>query len=264
MNDAANVPPKKEKPSLFTSSDDLPPAPYHRLLIQALPKDGKTWTSIATSEGPTVVINSDDRHSLEGVARDGYKFDTVFCSGVDVQRIFTIIEALKVACNEGKYKTVIWDTASKYAWRAVEVYADATKKPDPSKPDGKSEPDGRRYWLPFTNHMLTISDMLVNLNAHVIVNVHYQDSYGKEIDGQAPKTGDGIVAHLPGSALRTNFARDYQNVVMLQINHKGEREFLWKRQGVFGLGGRTLPKDVTSCEANVQTLWKLIQGEKKT
>jgi len=236
-------------------SSDLPDAPYHRLLVYGAPKDGKTYTTGSTAEGPVFVINSDDKYSLQGLKDAGHSFETAFISGDNPQRMFDCIAFLREETKKGTYKSVIWDTASKYSWRALKVYEDATR-------NAKGESDGRRYWQQHRNHILSVVDGLINLDAHIIVNAHYKREFGALVEGQAEKTGEGIVADMPGE-LRMVFARDFQNVVFLQVNHQGKREFLWNMRGVWGPGGRTLPKDTSSFEPNVAGLWAAIQGRKK-
>ena len=237
------------------ASTSLPDAPFHRLLIIGGPKDGKTYTSVTTAEGPTYVINSDDKYSLQGAANDGFKFDTNFVSGDTPQRMFECINFLRDEIKKGTYRTVIWDTMSKYSWRALKVYEDATR-------NSKGESDGRRFWQQHRNHVLSVIDNLVQLDAHIIVNAHFKRETGQAIDGQAEKVGEGIVPDLPGE-LRMVAARDFQNVVFLQVNHLGTREFLWNIRGVWGPGGRTLPKDTSSFEPNVSRLWDAIKNRKR-
>ena len=254
------------KKPLIQSCDDLPTGAFHRLLLMGLAKDGKSYTSVSTAEGAkkdgapeVVVINSDDPEALRALKDDGWRFDTVFVDGNKPQRMFDAIAEVRAGVAAGRYKTVIFDTLSKYAWRSLLVYEDATR-------NSAGESDGRRYWNNHYNHIMQVVDNLLLLPAHVIVNTHWADFAGKLIDGQAEKSGEGIVPHLPGK-LREQIGSCFANIVFLEVSgQRGQesRRFLWKRMGQYGPGGRTLPGGTTSCEADVRVLWDMIQKRRES
>lgn len=255
------------KKPLIQSCDELPPGAFHRLLLMGLAKDGKSYTTVSTCEGakkegaPEVcVINCDDSEALRALKDDGWRFDTVFVPGDKPQLMFDALGEIRRRVTAGQYKTVILDTLSKYSWRSLLVYEDATR----TTPDGPS--DGRRFWNNHYNHVMQVVDNLLNLPAHVVVNTHWADFQGKLIDGQAEKSGEGIVPHLPGK-LREQIGSCFANIVFLEVSGlRGQesRRFLWKRMGQYGPGGRTLPAGVTSCEADVRVLWDMIQKRRES
>ena len=248
--------PSPAAPKGIISSADLPDEAYHRLLVMGDPKDGKTYTSVSTCEGPCLVINSDDKYSLQKVKDAGFTFDMIFVDGNDPQKMFDAIVLVRKAVKEGRYRTVIWDTLSVYSRRSCIVYEDATR-------NAQGLSDGRRYYPQHFNHVMTVVDMLLSLDCHVIVNTHYERQTEQLIEGQAPKEGDGIVSSLPGK-LRLQMAGAFQNVVWLRVDPGTEtRRFVWRQKGVYGLRGRTLPKDVDSCKADIKELWAMIQKQRQ-
>lgn len=246
------------------SCDDLAGSSFHRLLILGAPKDGKTYTALCSAAGAKkegtaeiLLINSDDSKAWQAARDDGWRFDVLFAPGKNPQEMVDAIALARAAIAEGRYRSVIWDTLSKYSWRVLEAFQDASR--------GQSgEADGRKYWHAHRNHILQVVDQLLDLDAHVIVTSHWRDaSDSMLIQGQIAKSGDGIVSDLPGE-LRKTVAGCFANVVFLRVDHNEKRAFLWKRMGQFGPGGRTLPKGVTECEADIQLLWRMIQERRES
>ncbi len=224
---------------------------FLRLLVLGAPKVGKTRTVIGSAGEGVYVINSDDKYSLRPAAAV-CEFEWDLALGSDLQSIENCISAARSGVKEGKYKTIVWDTMTKYAARVEDVYANASM-------NGKGEPDGRRYWSQYRKHLHMVIDRLFMLKAHVIVNAHYIDNPGAVIEGQVSKMGDGIVPSLGGQARQTVPA-EFQDVVFLE-KRAGKRMFVTSSDGVFGPGCRSLP-GVESCEADIQVLWKMMQGPK--
>lgn len=218
---------------------------YMRLLVMGGPKAGKTHTVIATAPGPIYVINSDDKYGLTPAARVA-DFEWDLALGNSPQEIETCIVNARKGVKEGRYKTIVWDTLTKYAARIEEVYANATL-------NAKGDTDGRRYWPLYKKHLHSIIDRLFSLNAHVIVNAHYIESSSVLIDGQTGKSGTGIVPLLGGSA-RATIPAEFNDVVFLEKKPKG-RFFVASAEGVFGPGCRSLP-GVNEVEADVGKLWE--------
>ncbi len=224
---------------------------YLRLLVLGAPKVGKTQTILSTCEGPAYVINSDDQYALRPAARV-CEFTYDFAPGKDAQTIENCLHEAKIGVKEGRYKTIVWDTISKYASRIVDVYADATN-------NAAGEPDGRRFWPRYAKHLHSVIDRLFTLKAHVIVTSHYVEGSNILIEGQVRKAGDGVLPGIPGGA-RTSIAAEFQDIVFFE-KRAGKRLFVTSSDGVFGPGCRSLP-GVETCEANVQELWKMMQGPK--
>lgn len=230
-------------------SSDIESSSYLRLLVMGAPKCGKTRTVIATAPGGVYVINSDDKYSLKPAA-NVCSFEHNLALGNDAQKIEECLKEARLGVKEGRYKTIVWDTLTEYARRMEDVFADATR-------NGAGEPDGRRYWLLHRKHIINIVDRLFELKAHVIANVHYMEMPGAIIEGQMKKSGEGIVPSLAGE-LRTKIPAMFQDVVFLE-KRQGIRTFITSTGGVFGPGGRSLP-GVSSCDANITTLWELMNS----
>jgi hypothetical protein len=217
-----------------------------RVCNMGAPKSGKTCTVLKTAPGYKYVINSDDKYSLRPALQFTSDFDFDMALGDNLRDIEKCIAAARDGVKAGKYQTILWDTATKYCWRAEQVFAAASE-------NAKGEPDGRRYWPQFRRHVHGILDRLFALDAHVIVNVHYVDVAGALIDNQLDKTGDGIAPML-GGQLRVTFPAEFQDVVFLE--KKGEtRSFVTSSAGVWGPGCRNLP-GVTALPADVSLLWE--------
>lgn len=222
---------------------------YLRLLVLGAPKSGKTHTILATCEKPTYVINSDDQFSLKPAARVcQFKWDLAL--GKDPNEIEKCIQEARRGVKEGEYKTIVWDTISRYSDRVVEAYAAATA-------NGAGEPDGRRYWPNYRKHLHSIIDRLFMLKAHVIVLSHYIESSAVLIEGQVKKAGEGVLPGLGGQA-RTSIPAEFQDIVFLE-KRAGKRSFVVSNDGVFGPGCRSLT-GVEAIEADVGVLWKAMNG----
>jgi hypothetical protein len=219
---------------------------YLRLLVLGSPKSGKTCTVLKSAIGRTYVVNSDDKYSLRPALQftDDFEFDLAL--GDNLRDIEKCIAAAREGVKSGKYQTILWDTLTKYCWRAEQVFSSASE-------NAKGEPDGRRYWPQFRKHIHGILDRLFSLEAHVIVNSHWADVQGALIDNQLDKIGDGIAPML-GGQLRVTVPAEFQDVIFLE--KKGEaRSFVTSSSGVWGPGCRNLP-GVKSLPADVEQLWE--------
>ncbi len=225
---------------------------YLRMLALGALKIGKTRTLISTAPGPVYVINSDDKCSLRPAAKVS-EFTWDLALGDDLGAIEKCIHEARIGVKEGRYKTIVWDTITEYSRRAEDTYSEATE-------NAQGEPDGRRFWPKHRKHIIGIIDRLFRLPCHVIVTAHYEEMPGTVIDGQVKKSGDGVVPRL-GGQLRTIVPAMFQDVVFLE-KKKGERFFVTASDGVFGPGCRSLD-GVQTCEANVGTLWAMMQGPAK-
>ncbi len=226
------------------SSADVESSSFLRLLVLGAPKCGKTHTCIATAEGPVYVINSDDQYSLKPAARV-CNFSWDLALGRDAQGIEACIREARLGVKEGRYKTIVWDTMTRYSDRIVDVYADATR-------NAAGEPDGRRYWPNYKKHLHNIIDRLFDLKAHVIVLAHYVESSAVLIEGQVKKSGEGVLPGLGGAA-RTSIPAEFQDIVFLE-KRAGKRYFVTSSDGVFGPGCRSL-QGVEAIEADIGVLW---------
>ncbi len=229
------------------SSDEVEASSYLRLLVLGAPKSGKTQTCISTAEGPCYIINSDDKYSLKPAARV-CKFTWDLALGTDAQGIEKCLHEARVGVKEGRYKTIVWDTISRYSDRVVDVYADATR-------NGAGEADGRRFWPNYKKHLHSIVDRLFMLKAHVIVLSHYIESSAVLIEGQVKKSGEGVLPGLGGTA-RTTIPAEFQDIVFLE-KKGGVRSFITSGEGVFGPGCRNL-QGVATCPADIKQLWALM------
>src|SRR4051812_41544453 len=89
---------------------------YLRLLVMGAPKSGKTQTCISTAPGPVYVINSDDEYSLKPAARV-CQFTWDLALGKDAQTIEKALHEARTGVKEGRYKTIVWDTMTRYSDR---------------------------------------------------------------------------------------------------------------------------------------------------
>lgn len=234
---------------------DVENSAYLRLLVLGPPKSGKTHTILATCPKPAYVINSDDKYSLKPAARVTKEFSWDLVLGDNLQTIEGAIAEARKGVKEGRYKTIVWDTLTKYAARCEQTCADATN-------NAAGEPDGRRYWQVYRKHLHNVIDRLFMLKAHVIVNAHWLDITGGAIDGQAPKTGSGIVPMLGGQARQT-IPAEFQDVVFLEkrkVGGEDKRFFVTSSAGVWGPGCRNL-SGVSEVEADVEVLWRKMGGK---
>lgn len=223
---------------------------YLRLLVLGSPKVGKSTTILKSAIGTSYVINSDDEFSLRPALQftDDFDFDLVF--GNNLSDIEKAIHAAREGVKAGQYQTIIWDTITKYCWRAEEVFAKATE-------NAAGEADGRRYHPRFRKHVMNIIDRLFLLPAHVIVNAHWADVGGALIDNQLEKEGKGIAPMLPGQ-LRTHVPAAFQDVIFLE-KQGDQRFFITSNEGVWGPGTRNLP-GVQKLPADISLLWEKMQS----
>lgn len=234
------------------AAKDIEQMSYLRLLVLGGPKVGKTRTVLETCHKPAYVINSDDKLALRSAAQVTQDFDWDLALGDDAKKMDTCIRAARDGIEAGRYKTIVWDTLTKYAARFEELCERSTM-------NAKGESDGRRYWPMYKKHLHNVIDRLFALKAHVIVNAHYIDVAGALIDNQLDKTGAGICPLLGGQA-RATIPAEFQDVIFLE-KRAGARRFIASADGVFGPGCRSLP-GVTDTDANIQTLWDTMQGKK--
>lgn len=217
---------------------------YARLIVLGAPKVGKTTTCAKTSPPGVYVINSDDEFALRPAASAGadFVYDTALGSEPDLGAIDRAIREASKGVKEGRYKTVIWDTVTRYAARAEDIFAAASA-------GASGKPDPRRWYPAHRKHVMQCVDRLLNLPAHVILICHYQDKY-RDIEGQAQPVREGIVPAL-GGKLSADLPAMVSDVVYLDRERSGERVFICSSQGVYGPGGRNLtgidkvPADVT-------------------
>lgn len=236
-------------------ASEIEAAGFLRLLVLGSPKSGKTCTVLKSAIGFTYVINSDDKFSLRPALDFTDEFDFDMALGDNLRDIEKCIAAARDGVKAGKYQTIVWDTITKYCWRAEQVFAKATE-------NGNGEPDGRRYHPKLRNHILNILDRLFELDAHIIVNSHWADVAGALIDNQLDKEGEGIAPMMPGQ-LRVTVPAAFQDVVFLEKKAE-KRDFITSSSGVWGPGCRNLP-GVGSMPADVSALWdKMTQHNSKT
>lgn len=225
---------------------------YLRLLVFGSPKVGKSTTVLKSCIGSAYVINSDDEFSLRPALQftDDFDYDLVFGSDPNCQEIEKAIYGAREGVKAGNYQTIIWDTITKYCWRAEEVFAKATE-------NAAGEADGRRYHPRFRKHVMNIIDRLFTIPAHVIVNAHWAEVGGALIGDQLEKEGKGIAPMLPGQ-LRTHVPAAFQDVIFLE--KQGEnRVFVTSPDGVWGTGARNLP-GVKVLPADISLLWEKMQS----
>ncbi len=227
--------------------------PYLRLLVLGAPKCGKSQTCISTAEGPVFVINSDDQYSLRPAARV-CTFEWEMALGKDIQGIEKCLHEARTGVKEGRYKTIVWDTISRYSDRVQELFLNATN-------NAAGEPDGRRAWPQYKKHLHGVIDRLFMLKAHVIVLSHFIEASGAIIEGQVKKGGEGVLPGLAGTA-RTSIPAEFQDICYLE-KKGGKRFFVTSSDGVFGPGCRAL-QGVEQVDANIQTLWKAMGSGKQS
>lgn len=236
------------------AASEISAAEFMRLLVLGSPKAGKSCSVIGTAPGFSYVINSDDKNSLRPVLEFSEEFEFDMVLGDNLRDIEKALATARDGVKSGKYQTIIWDTITKYCWRAEKIFAKATENKD-------GEPDGRRYHPKFRNHILNIIDRLFELDAHVIVNSHWADVGGAPIDNQLDKDGEGIAPMLPGQ-LRIHVPAAFQDVVFLE--RKGtSRNFITNAAGVWSPGSRNLP-GMSILPASIEAVWASMKTHNET
>jgi len=232
-------------------SSEVEATAFLNLLVLGTAKAGKTCTVISTAPGPVYVINSDSPTSLRPVLEftDDFEFD--LCLGDNLRDIEKCIHSAREGVKAGKYKTVVWDTITKYCRRAEQIFEAADAAANRS-----GEANGMKYIPKFQRHIHNVLDRLFTIPCHVIVNSHWINDEGRQIEGQAPKKGEGIVPMLPGK-LRLSIPGEFEDVIFLE-NKRGKREFITSDSGVFGSGGRNLP-NVEVFPGDISALWDAMQ-----
>lgn len=236
------------------ASSSLAGQSFARLIVLGAPKVGKTTTCAKTSPGGVYVINSDDEFALRPAATAGAEFtyDTALGSEHDLGAIERAIREAQKGVKEGRYRTIIWDTVTRYAARAEDVFAAASA-------GGSGKPDPRRWYPAHRKHVMNSVDRLLALPAHVILICHYQDKY-RDQEGQAQPVREGIVPAL-GGKLAADLPAMVSDVVYLDRERSGERVFICSSQGVYGPGGRNLT-GVDKVPADVSKLLDVMAQKK--
>lgn len=217
--------------------------PFLRLVVLGAPKCGKSTTCIATAPGPKYVIQCDGSEStMRGAAAlcSDFSFDMV---GKSAELNAAVKEAER-GVKAGEYKTVILDTLSGWAERleGEELAASDTS--------GKG-PDGRRAYTVYGRKLRHLVRCLFALPCHVIITSHFVELDG-ELDGQAPKHGQGIMPLLAGTARQT-VTMLFPDVIFLDNRKPPEgRVFVINPAGVWGVGSRNfqgsqvIPADISA------------------
>jgi len=224
-------------------------SPYLRLLLLGPPKCGKTVTTLMTCPKPAYLINSGGEGAWQGALPHTTDFEFDDVNQTDSKILNSFEAALKVAREgvaAGKYKTIIWDEFSTYAYHLLNALEAATDK--------GSGPDGRRVYPEYTKRLVSAVERLMLIPAHLIVLSHFYDS-GAEIEGQLKKEGKGIMPAVAGAA-RQKIPGLFPNVAFLE--KRGANRFLmFSLDGVWGPGTRNLP-GVDELPADISLLCKKI------
>lgn len=208
---------------------------YLRVLLMGAAKCGKSTSSIVSLEktlGLGYVLCCGDKSGMLPATRQTKKFD--FDIIRDEDDMEACLKAARDGVKEGKYKWILVDDFSLYAsWLEGALRAASSV--------GRTEPDGRRMWPEYKQRILNYPRRLFDLKAHVIFVLHYITP-SKEIDGQRPKSGEGIVPLLSGSA-REEFPALFTDALFMEKEiEKGKtdrRVFRVNPEGVWGPGSRS-------------------------
>ena len=146
------------------------------------------------------------------------------------------IEAgLKIAregVKKGEFHWVFVDDFSLYASFLEGELRDASAANSESK-----LPDGRRYWPEYKQRLLNVVGRLFDLKTHIIFASHYIEA-SQEIKGQRPKSGQGIMPMIGGSA-REELPARFQDVLFME-KEKDRRVFQVNPEGIWGPGCRNV------------------------
>ena len=256
---SAPTPEKSERPFVLGLSD-LHAAKHLRCLIIGGAKTGKSWLirTLTPDMLPVLVFNSDDANALTRAAGtlDAKDFAWVEMYGNDLQITEKCIGEARKGAMAGRYKSIIWDTATCYAERSIEVHERASLTQN-------GNTDGRIFYRNQKKHVMNIIARLKLLPAHLFVMVHddVQREKLQTIPGQAAKSGANIAPGFEG-ALRSLMPREFQDVIYLDRGPGQSRIFCLSAEGVTGPGSRTLP-GVESMNADLGEFWLRAQGKYK-
>lgn len=220
---------------------------FARWLILGDAKVGKTCTVLKSCIGRAYVICSDDKYSLHPATEFTTNFDYDYAFGDNPRDIEKCIHEAAKGVKEGRYQTIVWDTITKYCYRATQFFEEATE-------NANGGADGRRFWRDVRKHVMNALGRLDMLPAHLIVNSHFAEQGKAVIEGQMRKQGQGIAPGIEGK-LRFDIPAWAQDVIFLSKLPNGQREFVLSEAGVYGPGSRNLP-GVETMPADVGLLWE--------
>lgn len=231
------------------SQDDLTKCDYLRLLVLGYPKSGKSTTILLTCETPVHVINCDAKSGLQPARRLGCKFTYERVNGPDyLSQMETAIANCRRMVKGGEVKTVLLDGLNYHARHILGQLKEWSASRNKS-----GESDGRAYWPEYNTRLMNAVERLVDLDCHFIATSHYSQT-GPEIEGQAKKSGDGVVPLIEGN-VRLQIAGLFDDTIFMERTGD-DRIFVLKTGGKFGPGGRNL-SGVETCPADVTEYWKL-------
>jgi hypothetical protein len=211
---------------------------FHRILILAAPKAGKTTTitiALAEAYGNGYVIECGDKSSLLTASKFTLKFK------YDIVRTENSMEACLKDAREGvKTGQFAWIFVDDFTLYASYLEGDLC---DRSR-NSKGEPDGRRYWPEYRQRLNNIVGRLFDIKAHIVFSGHYIEA-PQLIDGQREKTGVGIMPMLAGAAREEIPARFHDVIFMEKRKPKkeeGPSQRIWmiNPSGVWGPGSRSV------------------------
>lgn len=202
-------------------------------LVQGYTRAGKTTTiikSCVSAFGPGYVMNCGLRQSMEKaqqIVGNKFKFNMIGADEhCDEDMEDCIVNARKGA-KTGDYKWILLDDFNMY----VDTLTDREISKD-------SQKDFNR-WPALTNKVLNTVRRLFECHVHTIITTHLLDWKSTPIERQNKKDGRGYVNAFPGQ-LRVKVPAIIPQVIVLQKNEDGTREFVLNEDGVYGVGCYTL------------------------
>lgn len=239
-------------------ASELEVEPFLRMLLMGPMKLGKSTHVVSTSPNPVRVLLCESDSALHGAKRitTDFEFERIRADdrGHIYDTMLSFVLAAKRDAKAGKIKTLVLDPLSVFARRLLlEMEQQFTT--------GNGNVDGRKAHPEFSKRMFHIIDLLLTIPCHVIVVTHYMDVGGDD-NGDKPKTGPGIVPLMPNMATRTELAGLFYDVVWFDIvpkftaptkpgaappkpiEHYNDRIFVTGPEGAWGVGCRSLKKNV--------------------
>lgn len=159
------------------------------------------------------------------------------------------IKDVRKGVKEGVYKWVLVDDFNLYADMVEEVMRAAHKEGPRTYP---------AYRANLRNVILRLSDLPI----HVFCSMHYIEVSETELDGQAPKRGNGIVPLLTGTA-KAVVPGIFNQVVFMEKTKQGKRVLYVNPVGVWGAGCNNV-RGTHEIDADVGQLWALIKQQPST
>lgn len=232
------------------SAADLASDEFLSLLVLAPPGAGKTRLA-GTAPDPIYFMCSDDESKLDSALNTNRSFSYDLVNAVDkalYQQFDTALAEARRGVEAGRYKTVVWDTLSMFAFNCCSYELES------SGGAGRDE-NSRTAYDVYNRRLRNCIGRFLNLRCHRVAMSHdyTEGDSAPTHPGQTAKTGQGIIPNVPGS-IRKIIPGFFHDVVYLKLKTGSiERELLTSLKGVYGPKMNGLP-GVESVPADLSAL----------